>query len=298
METQFTDSEIDKYCLELANKIPADTYNGLYPVPMGGYPVAIRLSEILALPIVYTITSKTLIVDDLIDSGKTLSKFPGVGKAVLFVKNNKENEVDFYAKKLNDWIKFPWEKETNIQDHIVRMLEYIGEDPNREGLLETPKRVVKMWEEIFRGYDLTQKPKIQVFKNGSDGLVYDEMIIDTGKFYSHCEHHMVPFLGNYWFAYIPHPEGNIIGLSKVARIVDYNSAKLQIQERLVHDIVEDLWQALENPEPLGMALVMKAQHLCKTMRGVKKEGQMTTSKLKGVFKTSPVARDEFMRFVV
>jgi len=130
-----------------------------------------------------------------------------------------------------------------------------------------------MWKEIFRGYDPKQKPRVAVFKNGSDGLTYNQMIIDTGDFYSHCEHHMVPFFGKYWFAYVPSKDGNIIGLSKVARIVDYHAAKLQIQERLVNNIVTHIWNELSKDatEPLGMCLVMEGEHLCKTMRGVKKK---------------------------
>lgn len=188
-------------------------------------------------------------------------------------------------------------KESYQEDNIRKMLRFIGEDPAREGLIDTPKRVVKMWKEIFRGYNPENKPNISIFKNGKDGLVYDQMITDTGDFYSHCEHHMVPFFGQYWFAYIPSKKGGIIGLSKVARLVDFHAAKLQIQERLVHDIVEDIWEALckEFETPLGMALVMEGEHLCKTMRGVKKKGKMSTTKLKGVFKTEQVVRNEFLQ---
>lgn len=179
---------------------------------------------------------------------------------------------------------------------IKEILNFIGENPSREGLIGTPGRVVKMWKEIFRGYDPAQKPKMAIFKNGADGLVYDQMVTDTGNFYSHCEHHMVPFFGQYWFGYIPDAKGNIIGLSKVARIVDYHAAKLQIQERLVHDIVEDLWDELSKNavRPIGMGLIMKGEHLCKSMRGVKKQGKMTTVKLKGSFLDNPNVKSEFL----
>lgn len=183
---------------------------------------------------------------------------------------------------------------------VISMLEVIGENPLREGLVETPTRVVKMWKEMFRGYEIEDKPIVSIFKNGSDGLVYDQMIGDTGDFYSTCEHHMVPFFGQYWFGYIPSSDGGIIGLSKVARIVDFHCAKLQIQERLVHEIVEDLWDLLSNgglTPPLGMGLVMKGEHLCKTMRGVKKKGQMTTTKLKGLFLTDVSAKQEFLNSI-
>lgn len=187
----------------------------------------------------------------------------------------------------------------NKAERAVRSIfEYIGENPDRAGLVGSPERIVRMWGEIFRGYDKSKKPKITTFQNGEDGLVYDNMVIDTGDFYSMCEHHMMPFFGKYWFAYIPNPNGKILGISKIGRVVDYCSARLQIQERLVHDIVEMLQDALgtENP-PLGIALVMEGEHLCKSMRGAKKKGKMTSSYLTGVFQEDGHARSEFLSFV-
>lgn len=178
------------------------------------------------------------------------------------------------------------------------LLSYIGEDPERPGLVGTPDRIVRMWKEIYRGYDPAQSPKITTFDNGVDGIVYDNMVVDTGDFYSMCEHHTMPFFGQYWFAYIPNPKGKILGISKIGRVVDYCGARLQIQERLVSDIVTMLSDALgrEYP-PLGIALVMKGEHLCKTMRGAKKKGTMTSSCLIGLFKEDPALRAEFMNFV-
>jgi GTP cyclohydrolase IA len=174
---------------------------------------------------------------------------------------------------------------------VTTILDVIGEDSNRPGLQGTPRRVVKMWKEIFRGYDESQKPKVTTFMNGEDGLTYDPMVIDEGNFYSHCEHHMVPFFGQYFFAYIPNKK--IVGISKVARLVDYHCAKLQIQERLVKDILDDIEKEIE---PLGCALIMKGTHLCKVMRGVKKEGEMVTSDLRGNFRKQEV-RNEFLSFI-
>lgn len=179
-----------------------------------------------------------------------------------------------------------------MQALIKSIIAGIGDDPTRNGLLDTPKRVEKMYKELFMGYDPEQKPKITVFDNNDDGMNYDQMIIDTGYFYSQCEHHMVPFFGEYVFAYIP--KKKILGLSKVARVVDYHSARLQVQERLVQEIVDEFQEALD---PLGIALVMKGRHLCKEMRGVKKiNGVMITSDLRGVIRDKVETRDEFMKF--
>ncbi|KKR23670.1 MAG: GTP cyclohydrolase 1 [Candidatus Daviesbacteria bacterium GW2011_GWB1_39_5] len=180
------------------------------------------------------------------------------------------------------------------KEQIVRdMLMAIGENPNRQGLKNTPKRITRMWEEIFSGYDKKNKPSITVFPNKTDGVEYNQMIIDTGYFYSHCEHHGVPFFGKYYFAYIPNKK--IMGLSKVSRTIDYFSSRLQIQERLVKDVVDEIEKVVQ---PKGVALVMKARHLCKEMRGVKKiDGEMTTSDVRGAFRKNALTRNEFMSLI-
>ncbi len=184
-----------------------------------------------------------------------------------------------------------------VYKSIETVMRYIGEVPEREGLKGTPDRMVRMFDEIYRGYDPAKAPKITTFPNGQDGIVYDNMVVDEGDYYSCCEHHMMPFFGHYWFAYIPNPEGRILGISKIGRVVDYCAARLQVQERLVSDVVDMISSALgnENP-PLGIALVMKGEHLCKTMRGAKKKGLMTTSRLTGIFREG-AARSEFMSLI-
>lgn len=278
-------------------------YKSIYPIPRGGYFTAIELSRLLNTPIECdkaNIDYTTLVVDDICDSGKTIKEFDGYDTAVAFVKERSLNKVSFSGGIVpeNDWLVFPDEHETTVEENITRILEYIGEDPTREGLVGTPDRIIRMWGEIFRGYDKEQKPKITTFDNGKDGITYDNMVVDEGDFYSMCEHHMMPFFGKYWFAYIPNPKGRILGISKIGRVVDYCAARMQIQERLVHDIVDMLAKALgdENP-PLGMALVMRGEHLCKTMRGVKKKGKMMSSYLVGAFKEDAQVRNEFMQLV-
>lgn len=173
------------------------------------------------------------------------------------------------------------------------LIRFIGEDPDREGLHGTPDRIIRMWQEIFRGYDPKQKPKITTFAN-EDGMT--DIVFDSGDYYSMCEHHILPFFGKYYFAYIPAPDGRILGISKVARVVTYCAARLQLQERLAADIVEMLTQALDG-KVLGMALVMKGKHLCKTMRGVRNDGNMTVAHLEGLFKTDKECRDEFYKLI-
>lgn len=182
-----------------------------------------------------------------------------------------------------------------IERAIYNLLFFIGDDPERIGLKGTPDRIARMFQEIYRGYDPAQHPKVTTFQNGEDGISYDTMIVDTGTYYSMCEHHMMPFFGKYVFAYIPNPKGKILGLSKIGRLVDYHCARLQIQERLVSDIVNDIADILgpENP-PLGIALYMEGEHLCKTMRGAKKQGKMSCCYLTGIFKTDLQARTEFL----
>jgi GTP cyclohydrolase I len=112
---------------------------------------------------------------------------------------------------------------------LKTLIRAIGEDPDREGLIGTPDRIMRMWKEIFRGYDPKQKPKITTFAN-EEGM--SDIVFDCGDYYSMCEHHILPFFGRYYFAYIPSPKGRILGISKVARVVGYCAARLQLQERL------------------------------------------------------------------
>ena len=188
--------------------------------------------------------------------------------------------------------------EEQAREHIKDLLEYIGDDPSREGLKETPDRILRMFEEIFRGYDSAKAPRITTFPNGQDGIVYDNMIVDSGSFYSLCEHHCRTFFGQYWFAYLPNPKGRILGLSKVGRVVDYCASRLQVQERLVQDVIKMLTDALgeENP-PLGMALILKGRHMCKESRGARKSGVMTTTYLTGAFRRNPQVRAEFLSYI-
>ncbi len=181
----------------------------------------------------------------------------------------------------------------DIKRAIRTLLLAIGEDPDREGLSGTPDRIMRMWKEIFRGYDKSRRPAITTFEN-EEGM--SDIIFDSGDFYSMCEHHVLPFFGKYYFAYVPSPTGRILGISKIARVVGYCSARLQLQERLARNIVDMLSEALDG-NVLGFAIVMKGKHLCKTMRGVRNDGNMCVAHFTGVFKQQTEMRNEFYRLV-
>ena len=174
---------------------------------------------------------------------------------------------------------------------IKTILGYIEEDPSREGLEDTPSRVVNSWDEIFSGYH--QNPK-EVLSSTFNGEGYDGIVLLKDiEFHSTCEHHLQPFTGSAHVAYIP--TDRIVGISKLARIVDVHSRRLQNQERITKDVADDLEEHLA---PLGCAVIIEATHGCMRCRGVKKQNAtMTTSAMRGVFFDKPEARSELMRLI-
>jgi GTP cyclohydrolase I len=176
---------------------------------------------------------------------------------------------------------------------VITLMQYIGEDTEREGLLETPRRVLKAWKEHWgAGYTQDADAILKVFEDGAEGC--DEMVIVKDiELYSHCEHHIAPIIGKCHIAYIP--DGKIVGLSKLARLVEMYARRLQVQERLTTQIATTLFEKLN---PKGVAVVIEAEHLCMSSRGVQKQGSKTvTSKLLGCFMEEQSTRDEFMRLV-
>ena len=172
---------------------------------------------------------------------------------------------------------------------VRRELELVGEDPSREGLLRTPARVAKSLRFLTQGYDSSPEEVVGngVFKEEHDNMI---MVRDI-ELYSLCEHHMLPFFGKAHVAYIPN--GKIVGLSKIPRIVDVFARRLQVQERLTEEIAEGLCRVLQ---PSGVGVVIEAYHLCMMMRGVQKQNSKTiTSALRGAFREDPKTRDEFLR---
>lgn len=173
-----------------------------------------------------------------------------------------------------------------IEAAIREILIAIGEDPDREGLVETPSRVARMYEEIFAGLEDDPKRHLKLFnENGNDEMV----IVRDIPLYSMCEHHLVPFMGKAHIAYIP-SDGKVIGLSKLARIVDSFAKRPQLQERLTAQIADFIE---ENMQPMGVAVVIEAEHLCMTMRGARASGSQTrTSALRGTMRSNAKTRDE------
>lgn len=175
-----------------------------------------------------------------------------------------------------------------IQSAIVNILHAVGEDPDREGLKNTPERVARSYIELLAGY---RTDPIELLNEAVFEVSYDEMVIVRDiEYYSLCEHHMLPFLGKAHVAYIP--DGKVIGLSKIPRIVDMYSRRLQVQERMTRQIA-DLIDELLHPQ--GVGIVMEGLHLCSVMRGVKKhEARMTTSAMLGAFRSNMPTRQEFL----
>lgn len=174
-----------------------------------------------------------------------------------------------------------------IRASVIEMLYAIGDDPEREGLLETPRRIADMYAEIFEGLFADPREHLKV---GFE-VAHDEMVILRDiPFYSMCEHHFLPFHGEAHVGYIP--DGRVVGISKLARVVEGYARRPQIQEQLTSQIAEAIQEVLR---PDGVAVVIEAEHLCMTMRGVKKPGSlMVTSAMRGDFKSSHVTRAEFL----
>lgn len=179
----------------------------------------------------------------------------------------------------------------SLKQHYTKVLSLIGEDPNREGLLKTPERVAKAMQFLTQGYDINPA---EILKSAIFSEDYSQMVlVKEIEFYSMCEHHLLPFFGKAHIAYIP--EGKIVGLSKLPRVVDAFSRRLQVQERLTNEIRDCIENTLQ---PKGVAVVMEARHLCMQMRGVEKQSSLTTSSaFSGAFLESDKTRAEFMNLI-
>lgn len=287
--------------MQLARNISAaivhctiDTDYIVYGIPRGGIYPAMMVAGLLMngknkTYITANPEAANVFIDDIIDSGKTKQHynecFPKTPFYVL---------IDKRIEKWNGkWVSFPWERMSNDDgpvENVRRLIEYIGDDPNREGLRETPERVIRSYETIYGGYKQRAEDIIKVFEeDSSDELV----ILKDIFFYSTCEHHLLPFSGKAHIGYIPNKR--VIGISKLARILEMYTRRLQIQERIGQQVTETLMTLLK---PKGAACVLEATHGCMTCRGVQKQGSvMVTSSLRGVFLDQIQTRNEFLSMI-
>ncbi|RJR29699.1 GTP cyclohydrolase I FolE [Candidatus Microgenomates bacterium] len=182
----------------------------------------------------------------------------------------------------------PWEKQSP-EDIATSLLKFIGEDPTRQGLEKTPDRFMKAWKQWTAGYEQQVEDVLTVFDDGAEN--YDEMVtLKDIPIYSHCEHHLAPFFGKAVVSYIPN--GRILGLSKIVRIVNIFAQRLQVQERLTSQIADALSSHLQ---ARGVAVHLECRHLCMESRGVQRSGAVTiTSAMRGMFRTNPATRAEFL----
>lgn len=290
---------VESRCERMFSSAPPLAGQRVYGVPRGGVPVALVAARLFGLGLAHHPQDADIIVDDIIDSGATRERitklFPHARFHALVDQRNVP-EAD------REWFVFPWEMQTaageteTVEDNVRRLLQAIGENPKRDGLLDTPKRFVKALRELTSGSKLDPARHLtKRFKlNDSDPtLAYKGAIVSAPiPFVSLCEHHMLPFHGNGYIAYIPN-EGNegVVGLSKLARMFEEFALRLQVQERLTAQVTNAIDAALQ---PLGVAVMIKAQHSCQCFRGVRKAGSMVTVDLRGAYK-EVAARDEFFK---
>lgn len=272
------------------------SYVSVFPIPRGGVSAAYALlNQDSFFVIVDKVEQADIILDDLIHSGKTKNRWhaknPNALFATLFSKRGAEHNLVF-GEQLDpdEWVVFPWEGsvEHSASDIVTRMLQFIGEKPERGGLIETPSRVIKAWGKWFEGYKLNAGDVFKTFEDGAEG--YDEMLVQRDiPLYSHCEHHLAPFFGVAHIAYLP--SNRIVGLSKLSRLVDVYAHRLQVQERLTTQIANAL---VEHLQPRGAAVVLECRHLCMESRGIQKAGTTTvTSAVRGMIKDHASVRAEF-----
>lgn len=252
-----------------------------YGVPRGGSIVA----AMVGCPV--PLEEAELIVDDIIDSGATFSRYSVSHPNIPFVA---------LLDQPGSWVVFPWEREDDRDEHehVARIIQLLGEDSNREGLVDTPRRVIKALRELTAGYAIDPAKLLET----RFSVEVDQMIVVRQvPFWSLCEHHMLPFHGTATIGYIPAAPGaedrmtRVVGLSKLARLLQAFARRLQIQERLTTQIADALEAALT---PRGVGVMVRARHLCMEMRGVAARGELVTSCLRGAMRDDASVRAEFL----
>lgn len=293
---------VEKMCEKISTN-STHRYTSIHAVPIGGVYPATIFQERTGLPMVGKDEVKavnTIVFDDVIGTGKTRRMFATCDFACMYDKSNFSWEEKAYPLTVSgrevytgEWLTFPWEsldEEKGPDDAVRRLIEYTGDDPNREGLEETPARVISAINELCQGYSENPEGLMKTFP--SDG--YRQMVVIKDiEFFSLCEHHLMPFFGKAHIAYIP--KNRVVGASKLARLLNIFCRRLQIQERVGEQITDNLMSHLA---PEGAACMIEAQHSCMQARGVSKQNsQMVTTSLKGSFLEDQKVREEFLGYV-
>lgn len=270
--------------MEQVRAILPDPGSKVYGVPRGGAVVAGLMKALRpSLSLVGLPLLADVIVDDVLNTGATSTE----------VQEEVKGEIDFrvlFNRPLHNeeqWLRMPWEHVDQVRDlkhTVIRQLQMIGEDPQREGLLDTPRRYLSALQEMCSGLKADPaKPLSKVFNEDHDEIV----AVCRMPFVSLCEHHLLPFTGIVNFAYLP--QGKVVGLSKIPRFIEILSRRPQVQERLTTQIAEEFMKAVD---PLGVMVIVMGRHSCMHLRGSRCPGLMKTSAVRGVFKEKPEARAE------
>jgi GTP cyclohydrolase IA len=259
----------------------------IWGVPRGGVPVALMVAGRTGAAVAATPAEATVIVDDVYDNGATFNRHTALYPEARFAVLIDKREAPWTGR----WVVFPWEAtedhDSSSEDWVIRLLQSIGEDVTREGLVETPGRVVRAWAEWASGYNVDPSSVLKTFH---DGATNELVIVHNIPVVSKCEHHLADITGLAHVGYIPN--GRIVGLSKLPRLVDVFARRLQVQERITGQIADAL---MEHLRPLGAGVLIRASHACMSGRGVKIHGSVTTtSAMRGVLFDKPEARAEFL----
>lgn len=281
-------AEVREQAGEISLMVPAISPLRIYGVPRGGIAAAYEVSRMIPnSEVVYDPVIADVIVDDIVDSGRTRDQYTDRYSNKPFHALFNKSDMRWSGQ----WLIMPWETDElgSAEDIIIRLLEFIGEDPRRDGLIDTPRRVIAAWREWARGYDLD--PAAVLSTTFEDRQGYDELVIVNNiPVISKCEHHLADIIGLAHVGYIP-SNGRIVGLSKLARLVDLYARRLTVQERLTVQIADAL---VEHLQPRGVGVVIRAAHACMSTRGVKVHNSVTTtSAMRGAMMDKPEARKEF-----